>query len=73
MFIRKKGFLSMLLLSLILLLVAFMTLIPSDQSEKISLLGYRSLDSLAPVSTSLLLAGSLAVNFIRKRYFLIVR
>ncbi|MBI9097328.1 MAG: hypothetical protein JEY91_02570 [Spirochaetaceae bacterium] len=70
MFIRKKGFISMLVLSLLLLLSAFMTIIPFDQAEKINLLGYKALHSLSPVSTIVLIVGSIVVNYLRKRYFL---
>ena len=73
MFIRKKGFISMLVLSLFLLLSAFMTIIPFDHAEKINLLGYKALNSLSPISTVLLLTGSLLVNYLRKKFFLIHR
>jgi len=70
MFKRKKGFLPMLLLSLFLLIASFMTLIPFDQAEAVNLLGYRSLNAFTPFSTLLFLTGSIAVNILRKKYFL---
>ena len=68
---RKKGFIPMLLLSLLLLLAAFMTLIPFDKADKVSLLGYQALNSLSPVSTIILLSGSLIIHILRKRLFMI--
>ena len=67
---RKKGFMPMLLLSLLLLLAAFMTLIPFDKAGEVSLLGYKALNSLSPISTVLLLSGSIVVHILRKKLFI---
>lgn len=67
---RKKGFLPMLLLSLVLLISAFITIIPFEGAVTENLAGYRSLSILTPLSTAFLLIASFLANIIRKRYFI---
>jgi len=67
---RKKGFMPMLLLSLLLFLAAFITLIPFDKAGEVSLLGYKALNSLSPISTAILLTGSIVAHILRKKLFI---
>ncbi|MBN2657759.1 MAG: hypothetical protein JXR86_11920 [Spirochaetales bacterium] len=67
--IRKKGFMPMLVLSLVLFFAAYATLIPFEEAEQVNLLGYRALSSFAPVSTLILAGCAIAVQIVRKRFF----
>lgn len=66
---RKKGFLAMLTLSVFLLIGAFVTVIPFEEADKISLLGYGAVSAMAPVSTILFSTGALVVQILRRRFF----
>jgi len=66
---KKKGYAWMLLLSILLTLGGLATLVPCASVSKANLLGYKSLCSIAPVSTLIcfLIAG--VICFVRKKKF----
>lgn len=59
----------MLVLSLFLFFAAYATLIPFENAEKVSLLGYSALSVYAPVTTLGFLFCAIAAQIIRRRFF----
>jgi hypothetical protein len=59
----------LLIVTILLTLAAILTLIPMASASQVSLLGYRSLCSFAPISSLLLLAAAAGVCFVRSKYF----
>ncbi len=68
--VRKKGYSILLALTLIFTLAAVSTVIPYENVEKVSMLGYKASCSFAPISTLLCIAFAGATCFIRKRFFI---
>ena len=58
---RKKGYKILLILTILFTLCALSTLLPSEQANKISMLGYKAHCSYTPISTIIVTTQALRV------------
>jgi len=66
---KKKGYGWMILLSVLVTLGGLVTLLPNASANKANLLGYKSLCSIAPISTLLCLIVVAVICIVRKKNF----
>ncbi|MBN1525068.1 MAG: hypothetical protein JW904_11325 [Spirochaetales bacterium] len=67
---RKKGYLPLLILTMLFTLAAIVTIIPA-MASKLCLLGYYAHCSFTPISTIICLLGSLITCIVRSRLFVL--
>ncbi len=68
--IKKKGYWALFILTILFVLMALSTLIPSASVNKECMLNYKAHCSFTPISTIICLALAGLTCFIRKRFFL---
>jgi len=66
---RKKGYIVLLVLTIIFTISALSTVIPYGYANKISMLGYKAHCSFTPISTIICIALAGLSCFFRKRFF----
>jgi len=71
--IKKKGYIPLLILSIIFTLAALTTLIPQPSASRACYLGYKAHCSFTPWGTLICLALAGIICIIRKRYFTEIR
>ena len=67
--IRKRGYWWLFITTLLFVILAVTTVVPSDTATKVSLLGYKAYCAFTPISTILCLFFAGLTCFFRKRFF----